>query len=165
MLDCLFFLRYWLICVLQLLVNQFVTSDFEINLIFLRHSLKSGPETQGVGPWDPRHGILRHWCLGPWNPETLRPGTLGSWHPGPWNWDLGTWGPDTQDSATGSLGLGTWDSEIQNPESRTLRIELATQIPSIPTHTTDWVNFNYEGNFDNKKLGRLTSESKIEVLD
>ena len=34
--DCLYFLRYWTNCVLQLFVSQFVTSKiFEINLIFL----------------------------------------------------------------------------------------------------------------------------------
>ena len=36
--GCLYFLRYWAICALQLFVNQVVTSyiiDFEINFIFL----------------------------------------------------------------------------------------------------------------------------------
>ena len=33
--DCFYFLRYWGICVLQLFVSQVVTSNFEINLIFL----------------------------------------------------------------------------------------------------------------------------------
>ena len=34
--DCLFFLRYWSICVLQLFVNQVGdVINFEINLIFL----------------------------------------------------------------------------------------------------------------------------------
>ena len=33
--DCLYFLRYWGICVLQLFVNQVVTSKISINVIFL----------------------------------------------------------------------------------------------------------------------------------
>ena len=34
--DCLYCLRYWYICVLQLFINQVVTSQsFEVNLIFL----------------------------------------------------------------------------------------------------------------------------------
>ena len=61
--------------------------------------------------------------------------------------DSGSQDPDTQDHGTGIptprtlgngfLGLGNCDPEAQNPESRTLRIELATEIPSIPTRTTD----------------------------
>ena len=62
----------------------------------LGHSLKSGPETQDPGT------------------ETLR---LGSSDPVIWNLD--TW-----DSKTGTLGLGACDPETQNPETRTLRIEL-----------------------------------------
>ena len=30
-----------------------------------------------------------------------------------------------------------------------------TQIPSIMTRTTGWINFYCEANFDNKKLGHL----------
>ena len=33
--DCLYFLRYWSVCVLQLFVNLVDVTDFEINLIFL----------------------------------------------------------------------------------------------------------------------------------
>ena len=33
--DCLYFMKYWAICVLQLFVNQAVTYNFELNLIFL----------------------------------------------------------------------------------------------------------------------------------
>ena len=33
-----------------------------------------------------------------------------------------------------------------------------TQIPSILTHTTDWINFNCEANLDNKKLGHLSQK-------
>ena len=43
--------------------------------------------------------------------------------------------PDTQDPGNGSLGLGNGNPETQNPESRTLKVELVTQIPSIQTHT------------------------------
>ena len=59
-------------------------------------------------------------------------------------WDSGTQYPDSQDPGTESLGLGTCYPETQNPESRTLRMELVTQIPSIPTRTTDCTNFYYE---------------------
>ena len=103
---------------------------------FSRHSLKSGPETQ--------------------DPETLRPGTLGVGTLG--LWDPGTLDPDTQDPGNKSLGIGNCYSETQNPESMTLRIELVTQIPSILTHTADWINFNCEANFDNKKLGHLSQK-------
>ena len=65
---------------------------------------------------------------------------------------------DTQDPGNGSLGLRTCDLETQNPESRTLRIELVTQIPSILIPATDLINFNCEGNFDNKKLGHLSGK-------
>ena len=109
---------------------------------------------------DPR--TLRPRTPGPSDPWTLRPGTLGPWDPGPWDpetwdcgkglWDTGTRDPDTQNPGNGSLGLGNCDPETQNPESRTLRIELVTQIPSIPNRTTDWINFNSQANFDNKKL-------------
>ena len=50
------------------------------------------------------------------------------------------------------------DSENQNSESRIPRIELVTQIPSIMTRTTGWINFNCEANFDNKKLGHLSQK-------
>ena len=118
-----------------------------------------------IRTWDPRPGTLRPetpepWDPGPWDSDTqtLRPWDLEfwdtrPWHPGPWNWDS-----DTQDPGNGSLGLGNCDPETQNPESRTLRIELVTQIPSIPTCTTDWINFNCEANFDNKKLGHLSQK-------
>ena len=33
--NCLYFLRYWAICVLQLFVNQAVTFSFEIKLVSL----------------------------------------------------------------------------------------------------------------------------------
>ena len=33
--DCLYFFRYWEICVLQLFVSQVDVIDFETNLIFL----------------------------------------------------------------------------------------------------------------------------------
>ena len=62
--------------------------------------------------------------------ETLRHRTLEAG-------TLGLWDPDTQDPGNRSLGIGNCYSETQNPESRTLRIELVTQIPSILTHTTD----------------------------
>ena len=61
-----------------------------------------------------------------------------------WNWDPGTWDLDTQDPGTGSLELGICYPETQNPESRTMRIELITQIPSIPTRTPGCTKFNYE---------------------
>ena len=108
-----------------------------------RHSLKSGPETRDLGPWDLRPGTLR--------PGTLGAGTLRLWDPA-------TRDSDTQDPGNRSLGLGNCYSETQNPESRTLRIELVTQIPSILTRTIDWINFNCEANFDNKKLGHLSQK-------
>ena len=85
----------------------------------MRNSLKSGPGTWDLAPpetREPGSGTLGH---GPLPPRT-------------WNWD-----PDTQDPGTGSVELGTCDPETQNPESRTVRIELVTQTPSIPTSTTD----------------------------
>ena len=33
--GCLYFLRYWAICVLQLIINQVVTQNFEVKIIFL----------------------------------------------------------------------------------------------------------------------------------
>ena len=48
--------------------------------------------------------------------------------------------PETQDSGNGSLELRTCYPETQNPESKTLRIELMTQIPGIPTCTIDCTN-------------------------
>ena len=70
-------------------------------------------------------------------PETWDSGTRDPGIPGQWKWDREIWEPDTQDPGTGSLKLGTCDPETQNPESRTVRIELVTQIPSIPTRITD----------------------------
>ena len=61
--------------------------------------------------------------------------------------------PDTRDPGNGFLGLGNCSPKTQSPESRTLRIELVTQIPSITARTTDWINFNCEATFDYKKLG------------
>ena len=113
-----------------------------VKIVKIWYSLKSGPKTRDLGPWDLRpqdsetqdHGTPRPGIRRPWDPRfwITRP-----WLSGPWNWD-----PDTQDPGNGSLGLGNCDPEAQNPESRTLRIELATEIPSIPTRTTDWINFN-----------------------
>ena len=105
------------------------------------HSLNSGPATRDPGPWDP--GTLR--------PRTLSPWDHGLWNPGPG--DSGTLTPR-------NLEIGPWDLEIatQNPESRTLIIKLVTQIPSILTRTTDWINFNCEANFDNIKLGHLSQK-------
>ena len=75
------------------------------------------------------------------DPEVQDSETLDSknWDLEPW--DPGTRDPDTQDPETGSLGLGTCDPETQNPERRIPRIELVTQIPSISTCTTGWINF------------------------
>ena len=117
----------------------------------LQHSLKSGPETWDLAPWGLRPGTPRPWDPGTWDLETLRPGTLETR-------TLRLWGPDTQQPGNRSLGLRNCDSETQNLESRTLRIELVTQIPSILTRTTDWINFNCEANFDNKKLGHLSQK-------
>ena len=33
--GCLYFLRYWAICVLQLIINQVVTQNFKVKIIFL----------------------------------------------------------------------------------------------------------------------------------
>ena len=88
--------------------------------------------------------------------KNLRPRTPGLWDLG--LWDPATWDPGTQDPGTWSLGLGNCNRETQNPESKTLRIELVTQIPSIPTRTTDWINFNCEASFDNKKLGYVSQK-------
>ena len=122
-----------------------------LQLCLCRHSLKSGPETQD-------HGTLRLKTLGSWDLESmaLGPGTQELWDSGPWH--RGSWNrdPDIQDSGTGSLGLAICDPETQNAESRTLRIELVTLIPSIATCTTYWINFNCEANFDDKKLGHLS---------
>ena len=108
----------------------------------VRRSLKSGPATRDQDPetWDP-------------DPRTLRPRTLGLWD------------PDTQDRGTGTLGHGTltprtlqigpWYLELATLRPRT---ELVMQIPSILTRTTDWINFNSEANFDNKKLGHLSQK-------
>ena len=41
--------------------------------------------------------------------------------------------------------------------------EFVTQNPSIPTRTTDCVNFNCEANFDNKKLGHLCRKLRSRV--
>ena len=59
-------------------------------------------------------------------------------------WNSRTQHLDSQDPGTESMGLGTCYPEAQNPESWTLKMELATQIPSIPTHITDCTNFTYE---------------------
>ena len=125
-------------------------------------------QNQDLRPWDLRPGIPGPWDPGPWDPETrnsgsrepeaLGPWNTGPWQPGPLNWDSGKWDPDTQDPGNRSLGIGNCYSETQNPESRTLRIELVTQIPSILTRTTAWINFNCEANFDNKKLGHLSQK-------
>ena len=101
-----------------------------------RRSLKSGPETQDLEPWDPRtvrpralrSGILVHGTL---TPRTVE---LGPWH----------------------TGLGNCDPETQNPESRILRIALVTQVPT----RTNWINFSCEANFDNKKLGHLSQKRR-----
>ena len=101
-----------------------------------------------IRTWDPGPGTLRP---GTQDPETLRPGTLEPE-------TLGLWDSDTQEPGNRSLRLGNCDSETQNPESRSLRIELLTQIPSILTRTTDWIKFNCEASFDNKKLGHLSQK-------
>ena len=44
--------------------------------IYKWQSLKSGPETQALAPWD----------LGPWDTGTQGLETLG-----PWSWDTGNW--------------------------------------------------------------------------
>ena len=111
-----------------------------------------------AGNWDPETWDPGLWELRPWGSGSWDPGTLGPWNPGPSNWGSGTGNPDTQKPENWSLGLGNCYSETQNPESRTLRIELVTQISSIPTRTTDWINFNCEANFDNKKLGHLSQK-------
>ena len=36
--GCLYFLRYWAICVLQLIINQVVTQNFKVKIIFLIES-------------------------------------------------------------------------------------------------------------------------------
>ena len=122
--------------------NPLSISKLLLTLV-IRRSLKSRPET---------------WDLGPWN---LRPRTPGLWDSGPWDpetWDSGTLQHGTKDPGTRSLGLGNCNPETQNPESKTLRIELVTQIPSIPTRTNDWINFNCEASFDNKKLGYVSQK-------
>ena len=91
-------------------------------------------------------------------PGALGPWDTGSWYPGPWNWDSGRWDSDTQDPGNGSLRLWNCNPETQNPESRTVRIELVTQIPSSPNRTSEWINFNCEANFDNKKLAHLSQK-------
>ena len=91
---------------------------------------------------------------GTWDPETLRARTL---EPD----TLGLLDPDTQEPGNRSLGLGNCDSETQNPQSRSLKIELLTQIPSILTRTTDWIKFNCEANFDNKKLGHVSQKLRL----
>ena len=93
-------------------------------------------QNQDLRPWDLRPGIPGPWDPGPWDPETrnsgsrepeaLGPWNTGPWQPGPLNWDSGTWDPVTQDPGNRSLGIGNCYSENQNPESRTLRIELVT---------------------------------------
>ena len=108
------------------------------------HSLNSGPETL-----DPKTRDSRTWDPGTMRPGSCNPGTLGTWfnvprYPGLLNWDPGRWVTDTQDPGTRSLELGTCYPKAQNPESRTLRIELMTQISSIPTRTTVCTNINYE---------------------
>ena len=107
------------------LFNTYNESKDNAHITILGPSLKSGPETR-----DPR--TLRPWGSSTRDPDTQDPGT---WDPD--TQDPGTWDPDTQNPRTGSLGLGTCNPETQNPESRTLRTELVTQIPSIPTRTTD----------------------------
>ena len=57
-----------------------------------------------------------------WDPETRGPGIRD---------------PDTRDPGNGFLGLGNCSPKTHSPESRTLRIELVTQIPSITARTTD----------------------------
>ena len=108
------------------------------------------PET-----WDPGPQDLETQDRGSLRPGTLRPGTL---RPRTLEWYSGTWDPGTQEPGNRSLGLGNSDSETQYPESRTLRIELLTQVPSILTRITDWINFNCEANFNNKKLGHLSQK-------
>ena len=77
------------------------------------------------------------------------------------NFDSETWGTNIQDPGTGRLGLGTCDRENQNPESRTLRVELVTQIRSILTRITNCINLKCEGNFDNKKLEHLSRKLRV----
>ena len=121
-------------------------------------TLKSGPETWELGPWNLRPRTPGSWDSGLWDPETLRPGSLGLWD------------PYTQDPGTGSLGdetltprtleKGTWDLEIATLRSEILRAgpwELNLwQIPSILIRTKDWINFNWKANFDNEKVGHLS---------
>ena len=61
-----------------------------------RHSLKSGPKTRDLQPWDPEPGTQDP---GPWNPGTLELG--------PWNFKLASQGH-------GALEMGPWDTETSN---------------------------------------------------
>ena len=83
------------------------------------------------GTWDPET-----WDLKLQDPETQDPGTLRSGTLRPGTLEPGTlrpWEPDTQKPGNTSLGLWNWDFESQKHESRTLRIQLVTQIQSILT--------------------------------
>ena len=121
-------------------------SDENNIFICLRHSLKSGPETRAWDPetWDPK----------PWDSETRDSrtrdsGTLGhgTWLPGPWKWVPVTW------------KLQLWDPEAWEQDPEHWNCDADSKYPTL---TTDWINFNCEANFDNKKLGHLDLTQVLE---
>ena len=147
--DCPYFLRYVAICLLPLFSSLWRHKFCSLPQLSCQFTFLHNQESQ-----DKNVNILkalsriRTWDTGP---GTLRPGTL----------ELGCWDTDTQDPGPGTLELATCDPETQNLESRTLRIEVVTQIRSILTRSTDCINFNYEANFDNKKLGHLSGKRRV----
>ena len=81
---------------------------------FVRHSLKSGPETRDLGPWDLRPGTLRPWIIRPGTlrPEILGPGTLWPWDVRPWTLGLAILGHGIL--TTRILVMGIWDPVTSN---------------------------------------------------
>ena len=74
-----------------------------------QHSLKSGPETRDLGPWDPRTWDLRLWDPGPCDPGTWNRGALEL---GPWDLGLATLGHRML--TPGTLEMGPWHPETKN---------------------------------------------------
>ena len=153
----IFFLRFIIIKKLLYQLMQNIKWR-KILSFFMLHWQLGTPEKRDPGPrtprrrprggtprQDPRRGIPRSGTPGTWDPDTKDPGTETPGHEAPAP-RIPEPGPPQPTPATA----------IQNPKSRTPRTELATQVPSTPTRTTEWINPHCEANFDNKKLRYLS---------
>ena len=144
----IFFLRFIIIKKLLYQLMQNIKWR-KILSFFMLHWQLGTPEKRDPGPRTPRRrprGRIPDAGSrdpGPREPETPTPRTPGHEAPAP---RIPEPGPPQPTPATA----------IQNPESRTPRTELATQVPSTPTRTTERINPHCEANFDNKKLRYLS---------